>query len=93
MLRISYESQRAAGGSVLKLEGQVSGRWVAELRRAYDDRRPAAGAMTIDLRDVTFIDRAGIAFFDEIYPDVTLINCSLFAAEQLKPVIARHDAV
>jgi len=92
MLRISYEPQRAAGGSVLKLEGQVSGRWVAELRRAYDDR-PAAGAMTIDLRDVTFIDRAGIAFFDEIYPDVTLINCSLFAAEQLKPVIARHDAV
>jgi len=92
MLRISYEPERAAGGGVLKLDGQVSGEWVEELRRAYDDRRPAVSAITIDLKDVTFIDRAGIAFFDEIYADVTLINCSLFAAEQLKPVIARHDA-
>jgi hypothetical protein len=42
---------------------------------------------------VTFIDRAGIALFDEIYADVTVINCSLFAAEQLRTVRARHDAV
>ena len=72
----------------------LADRWVAELRRAYEERRlGSAGPLTLDLRDVTFIDRAGIALFDEIYADVTVINCSLFAAEQLRTVIARHDAV
>ena len=93
MLKISYESHSSPTDVVLRLEGQVAGRWVAELRRVYDERRSGAAALTIDLKNVTFIDRESLALFDEIYPDVTLVNCSLFAAEQLKPVIERHDAV
>jgi hypothetical protein len=42
---------------------------------------------------VTFIDRTGVAFLDEMYGHVTLADCSLFAAEQLKTVIERHEAV
>jgi len=76
----------------LALDGQVSGRWVAELRRVFDAHPGAARPLTIDLRGVTFIDQAGVAFFDEVCGDVTLVNCSLFAAEQLKPVMERQDA-
>jgi anti-anti-sigma regulatory factor len=91
MLKISFAAA-SHGGSVLTLEGRVAGQWVEELRRAYEERRRIR-PLTIDLKDVTFIDRAGIAFFDEIYSNVTLVNCSLFAAEQLKPVTERHYAV
>ena len=93
MLRITHETD-ATAGATLRLEGRLVGPWVDELRRACLEqdaafRRP----LTIDLRDVTFIDSAGIALFDELFPKVTLINCSLFAAEQLKAVLERHHGV
>ena len=47
----------------------------------------------MDLRQVTFIDASGVAFFHEVGPAVSLVNCSLFAAEQLKDVMARHQRV
>ena len=90
MLKISFQPRPSAGDAVLTLEGQVAGQWVAELRRSCDEYLGIARPLTIDLRDVTFIDRSGVAFFDEVYCHVTLVNCSLFAAEQLKPVIERH---
>ncbi len=31
------------------------------------------------------------AFFGEVSSHMTLINCSLVAAEQLRPVLARQD--
>ena len=91
MLKISFKGSR--NGGVLTLEGRVAGQWVEELRRACEEHRIGIHPLTIDLKDVTFIDRAGVAFFDEIYSNVTLVNCSLFAAEQLKPVTERHYAV
>ena len=93
MLKISFQSASLHKPAVLTLEGQITGRWVDELRRAYDAHHRVARPLTIDLRDVTFIDQAGVGFFDEVYIHVTLVNCSLFAAEQLKPVTERHDAV
>ena len=92
MLKISFLPSLGTG-TVLKLEGRIVGEWVAELRRVCQEHRDPASLLTLDLRDVTFIDRAGVAFFDEIYAHVTLVNCSLLAAEQLKPVTERHDAV
>lgn len=93
MLKISHDASGSSGAVVLRLEGQISGRWVDELRRTYDECRTVTRPLTIDLKAVTFIDRAGIAFFADVYPDVLLVNCSLFAAEQLKPVIERHPVV
>ena len=94
MLRIIHHTDSTVRDSILKLEGRIVGPWVDELRRAYMERTADSRCpLTIDLRDVTFIDPAGIAFFDEIYLSVTLINCSLFALEQLKAVIERHDGV
>jgi anti-anti-sigma regulatory factor len=93
MLKISYDSDSSLARQVLRLEGQIAGRWVAELRRVYDERRDNSHPLTIDLKDVTFIDRSGVAFFADVYPEVVLVNCSLFAAEQLKPVIERQETV
>ena len=93
MLRITYHNDATAAGEVLRLEGRIVGPWVPELRRAYLERAGSTTPLTIDLRDVTFIDPDGIAFFDEVYPAVTLVNCSLFAVEQLKVVHERHDGV
>lgn len=94
MLRITHDIDATTAGAILRLEGRVVGPWVETLRQACLEqaatpRRP----LTIDLRDVTYIDSAGIALFDEIFPTVTMINSSLFAVEQLKAVIERHDGV
>jgi anti-anti-sigma regulatory factor len=87
MLKITND-QNAGRGAVLRLEGQVAGRWVNELRLACSDRGITA-PLTLDLKNVTFIDAAGVAFFDEVWTDITVINCSLFVAVQLKDVMAR----
>ena len=93
MLKISYD-ENAADAATLKLEGQVAGRWVHELRQAYAERRRNIGqALTVDLKDVTFIDSAGVAFFNEIWAHIRVVNCSLFAAEQLKDVLSRRQEV
>jgi anti-anti-sigma regulatory factor len=96
MLKITEHANPAGEGAILRLEGRVAGPWVDELRRVCTERRQHANAhdpLALDLRDVSFIDPAGIAFFDEISGEIGLINCSLFAAEQLKAVMERHHTV
>jgi ABC-type transporter Mla MlaB component len=93
MLKITPQTD-LAGRPTLVLEGQVTGRWVQELRSAYADALGReTSELTMDLRQVTFIDASGVAFFHEVGPAVSLVNCSLFAAEQLKDVMARHQRV
>jgi hypothetical protein len=95
MLKITPHANPAARSATLVLEGQVAGPWVDELRGVYGEMRRSHGdaSITFDLKDVTFIDADGLAFFQEAGPAVIVINCSLFAAEQLKDVLARHEAV
>ena len=91
MLKISrIDGAKSAGEPMLKLEGQVRGRWVDELRLACLDALAAGGSrLTLDLADVSFIDSAGLSLFEELAArDVAVANCSLFAAELLKGV--RH---
>ena len=92
MLKITRDQDaRPDGGTLFRLEGQIAGRWVDELRLACTGSR--VPPLTLDLKNVTFIDAAGIAFFDEVWTEITLVNCSLFAAEQLKDVMQRHRTV
>jgi anti-anti-sigma regulatory factor len=94
MLRITHDIDATTTGAILRLEGRVVGPWVDELRRACLEQHAAPHRpLTIDLGAVTFVDSAGIALFDEIFPTVTLINCSLFAVEQLRAVLERHGGV
>jgi ABC-type transporter Mla MlaB component len=92
VLKIIQETSR--DGVTLRLEGRIVGQWVGELWRIYHDRRQSSRvALTVDLTNVTFIDAAGIAFFEDVADEVWLVNCSLFAAEQLKAALARQEAV
>jgi anti-anti-sigma factor len=87
MLRISRTATHDST-TTLKLEGQVRGQWVEELRWACAEalgRREAR--LVLDLEDVSFIDIVGLDLFRELASrDVVFHNCSLFAAEQLKAV-------
>lgn len=86
MLRIVHD-HKTDGAVVLRLAGQIRGEWVAALRQACDDvlREDAAPSLTLDFSDVAFMDAAGLVLCAELSArGVPLINCSLFAAQQLK---------
>ena len=88
MLKISRIDDSEPASPALKLEGQVRGRWVEELRRSCVELLGYGGSrLTLDLAEVSFIDAAGLTLFQELAArDVVFTNCSLFAAEQLKAV-------
>jgi anti-anti-sigma factor len=89
MLRISHESTTEARATV-RLEGEINGRWVDELRRECD--RALVGAMAderrlvLDLANVSSIDAAGVALFRELAARLVVTNCSPYLAELLKDV-------
>ena len=69
----------------LRLEGQVRGPWVEELRRACAQALATGRGLILDMTDVSFIDLDGVALFRGLSDDnVTLLHCSLFVGEQLK---------
>jgi hypothetical protein len=92
MLKISdltHTDSRA--GITFKLEGQVIGQWVDELRRVCEEALAGNGGvghrLVLDLDGLSFLDAAGIALFRELAArNVSLTNCSVFIAEQLKEV-------
>ncbi len=92
MLRISHAGEASADDrECLRLEGQVRGPWVVELRRvcaeAISSNGPVVPRLVLDLRDVSFIDAEGIELFRELSAHrISLTNCSPFVAEQLKEV-------
>jgi hypothetical protein len=90
MLKISCIDPDDRGRILLRLEGDVRGEWVDELRRAC--HTPVANGdearqLVLDLRDVLFIDTRGVLLFQELHARYAeFINCSAFVAEQLKGV-------
>lgn len=84
MLRISWQvlpSREAA----LRLEGQVSGPWVDELRRVCERLLAVHDSLSLDLNAVTFVDGHGVALCRSLQAQhVALLHCSPFVAEQLK---------
>jgi anti-anti-sigma regulatory factor len=92
MLRISQQPAQNEGGAIyLRLEGQVTGPWVEELRRVCTETSESNGRrqdrLVIDLAGVSFMDADGITLFCELAARrVLFTNCSPFIAEQLKGV-------
>jgi len=83
MLRLSViqESELAI---TFRVEGEVSGRWVAELRRACEEALSRDVRLTLDLAGVSFVDLDGIDVFRILRErHVILVNPSSFIAEQL----------
>ncbi|MES1256064.1 MAG: STAS domain-containing protein [Acidobacteriota bacterium] len=90
MLRISHDLVEA-GTVVLRLEGQVRGQWIDELRRACEDamgEHADRRRLVLDLAEISFIDANGVALLHDLESRrVVLTNCSAFAKAQLKEVI------
>jgi ABC-type transporter Mla MlaB component len=84
MLKIA-QIERTPKRQTLRLEGQVLGPWVEELRRSCERILEVGGTVTIDLAEVSFLDREGVALVRALADrQVTLLNSSPFVAEQLK---------
>jgi len=53
----------------IKLEGRVTGPWVAELDRLWQQTSPTLGSrqLSIDLRETTYADAGGVGALRAIY--------------------------
>lgn len=77
--------QRDAGMSTVRVEGQVIGPWVQELRRSCDQVLSGGSELVVDLGAVSFVDRDGVEVLRRLGTGgVALVNCPRFVAEQLK---------
>jgi hypothetical protein len=73
-----------SGGLNVGLAGQVIGPWVDEVRRTCA-AWPGGGRLTMDLEEVSFVDRAGAELLRALQAEgIVLRNCSPFVVEQLK---------
>jgi anti-anti-sigma regulatory factor len=81
MLRVHIEAD-AKGGTVLRLEGSLSGPWIAELVRAAS--AASAQRLTIDLAALVYADREGERLLRDLAARAELRGCSPFLAEVLR---------
>ncbi len=95
MLRIlSVTTAPSDGDAVARVQlvGQVGGRWVDELRRVCAEGLRDFGRLEIDMAEVTFVDAEGLRFFWNLPPGrVSIVNCALFVAEQLRTLEEDED--
>jgi ABC-type transporter Mla MlaB component len=84
MLRISVFE--AAGDPItLRLDGQISGRWVELLQRTCEVQLKKGARVTMDLKNVSFADRDGIALLRSLTDRrVEILNALPFIAEQIR---------
>lgn len=89
MLRIlpAAADTRDTGGVVARVQlvGQIGGRWVDELRRVCIEHLRQSDRLEIDMAEVSFVDAEGLRLFRDMPSDrVSIVNCALFVAEQLR---------
>jgi anti-anti-sigma regulatory factor len=67
MLKITLSQQ--SGPKTIKLEGKLSGPWVGELQRVWDNFRRAepSSSVVIDLSEVTFINSEGMRLLKSMF--------------------------
>ena len=69
----------------LRLEGRVVGPWVTELQHSCEEVLTEGRSLKLHLADVEFMDVQGVALLSSLRSrGVSLLECSPFAAEQLK---------
>src|SRR6478736_2709270 len=84
MLKIT-KGMAPDNNSILYVEGKITGPWLEELRRCCDQVLSTARRLTLDMQNVSFVDRDAITLFRELTDrEVAITNCSPFVAEQLK---------
>ena len=84
MLRISLV-EALDQAVTIRLEGQVRGPWMDELRQSCEQWLAKGIALHLDLSDVSFIDMDGLALCRRLSDrKVRMLHCSPFVAEQFK---------
>jgi len=84
MLRIS-EIELTGEAATLRLEGRILKTMVGEVKSACEQHLSKGYRLTLDVADLSFADRDGIALLQElIQRGVALSNCSPFLIEELK---------
>ena len=85
MLKISKDESKD-GVVALKLEGALRSAWVAELRGTCDALLEQERRIALDLRGVTYADRAGAELLESLRgdPRVAIKTASAFVDELLK---------
>ena len=69
----------------LRLDGRVAGQWVGLLKESAESALGDGMNLTIDLKNISFIDCEGIALLKSLMcRGVDPINAPLFVAEQIK---------
>jgi anti-anti-sigma factor len=91
MLRIS-QTATTETRTTLRLEGEINGRWVEELRkecvRTLDTDTTNGRRLVLDVGEVTSIDVAGLALLRELGARRVLVrNASLYVSELLKGIV------
>jgi len=84
MLKIETDKGTGAG-ITLRLEGQVIGPWVEELRIACEPLLGQSAGVTLDLGSVSFVSREGARLLASLGDRrVAVVGCSGFVTEQLR---------
>jgi len=85
MLRID-RIETVPGATTLRLEGEIMGPWVDELRRSCEPALSrTGGTLTLDLAGVSFVALDGVRLLGRLRDrGVALLNSSPFVTEQLK---------
>ena len=85
MLKID-QFNTTSGTTTLKLEGQIIGPWVEELRRSCELLFTSPGTtLTLDVAGVFFVALDGIRLLERLVSrGVAVVNSSPFLVEQLK---------
>jgi len=87
MLRIS-EIEQNGDGATLRLEGRLVGTLAVEVERACEKHLSKGHGLRLDLSDLSFADRTGIALLQQLRSrGAALTNCSPFLNEELKQAI------
>ncbi len=87
MLKLSHIESMHHAGAVLRLEGQVLGPWVEELRQVCEQALATGGSLMLDLADMSFIDPNGLELCRTLRRQhVVFTRCSPFVMEQLKTI-------
>lgn len=69
----------------LRLDGRVAGQWVGLLRESAESALGEGPNLTIDLKNISFIDCEGIALLKNLISrGVEPVNAPLFVIEQIK---------
>ncbi len=84
MLKIDVTGARMGRQVTVRLEGQMVGPWVDQVRQACEPYLSDGQTIVVDFAAVSFVDRDGVALCRRLrQARATLRNCSPFVKEQI----------